>query len=52
MSFESCFLACFVDFNKGSKPAVAWGTSEISGFDKHFGIGLCVAVYMKELLPV
>ena len=30
-------------FNKGSKPAVAWNTSEIFGFDKRFGVRLCIA---------
>ena len=39
-SFESCFSVCFslifLVFNKGDKPAVAWGTSEFFGSDKQF----------------
>ena len=30
-------------FNKGNKPMVAWNTSKIFGFDKRFGVRLCVA---------
>ena len=53
MSFESFFLACFVDFvlacfvdfNKGSKLAVAWVASKISGFDKRL-----VSDYVFNLL--
>ena len=39
-------------FNKGSKPAVAWNTSEIFGFDKRLVSDCVLLIYMKELLPV
>ena len=41
--FFSLLYFEFLVFNKRDEHVVAWGTSKIFGFDKRFGVRLCVA---------